>query len=555
MPADDDIRLIEELLRTLTKGQRALQMYLPNNPVYQRAVEQVEEAFAPVWGAMGRLVLDIKEEEILWEGATVYRQPGRGEGFCWQLYKDGLRQLTLLPGAEAEEVTRLLQVVNRARLLPADSSDDLLTLLWEEQFVLISYLFVEALGDGTEFFQHSPQVEEVAEAASPKDEVERTRATPGRPGLVDLAEFDATPYFLDEAETRLIRSDLEEEYRRDIRRSAVDALLDILETQRSTDVRREIVGLLETLLPVQLAAGGFKAVAHILRELRVIAARAHGLDEELHRAVLSFEDRLSEPEILEQFFRVIENPEARPADEDVAEVLRELKPKALPPILAHLGQSLDTNIRRVLEPSIDGLARGQPQLLVDVIEQGPEEALPPAIGAVARLNLTQLVPQLSGLLKHARPDVRSAAVRALGELGTPTAVGALSQALDDEERSVRQAALAILVSRGGSGALQKQLEAMLFDGEERDWDRTERRAFFEAYGQFTGAPGIPRLESLLEPRGLFRRKVSPEVRACALFALGKIRTFDARLIVDRHSADKEPVVRSAANSLLRDWMP
>jgi HEAT repeat protein len=320
-------------------------------------------------------------------------------------------------------------------------------------------------------------------------------------------------------------------------------------------VRHEVVALLEELLPVQLAAGGFRAVAHILRELRVIAARAPGLDEELHRAVLSFEERLSEPEILEQLFRVLEDPAGHPMDDDVAEVLRELKPKALPLILAHLGRTLDPAIRRALEPSIDGLARSQPQLLVEVLNQGPVEALPPAIGAVARLNLIQLIPQLTALLKHEHPEVRLATVRALGEIGTPTAVGALSQALDDDERNVRQAALAILVNRGGSGALEKQLEAMLFDGDDRGWERSERRAFFEAYGQFAGEKAIPKLEGLLQPRGVFRRKVPPEVRACVLFALGKIRTFEARLIVDRHTADKEAVVRSAASSLLRDWVP
>ncbi len=100
-----------------------------------------------------------------------------------------------------------------------------------------------------------------------------------------------------------------------------------------------------------------------------------------------------------------------------------------------------------------------------------------------------------------------------------------------------------------------RLEAMLFDGEEHEWERSERRNLFEAYGQLAGAAGVPRLAELLEPRGMFRRKESPEVRACALFALGKVRSFEARLLADRFTADKEPVVRSAANSVLRDWGP
>ncbi len=64
----------------LGKGQRALQMYLPNNPVYQRTLQQVTEAFAPVWRVSERIVLDIQEEQIVWEDVPVLRQANRNEG-------------------------------------------------------------------------------------------------------------------------------------------------------------------------------------------------------------------------------------------------------------------------------------------------------------------------------------------------------------------------------------------------------------------------------------------------------------------------------------------
>src|ERR1044071_8594420 len=76
-----------------------------------------------------------------------------------------------LPGVETDEIVRFLQVVNRARMLPADASDDLLTLLWEQEFVLISYLFVEALGDGLEFLQESPTREPAPAASDPRAEI------------------------------------------------------------------------------------------------------------------------------------------------------------------------------------------------------------------------------------------------------------------------------------------------------------------------------------------------------------------------------------------------
>ncbi len=553
--SDLDVRVVEELLRTLTKGQRALQMYLPNNPVYQRAMESLVEAFTPVWNVTGRLVLEIHEQHIEWEGVAVFQQSNAGEGLAWQLYTDGLRRLTLLPGVEAEEIIRLLHVINRARLLPVDAADDLLTLLWEQEFVLITYAFVEVIGEGTEFIQESEAREPPADPGEAQREVDDARGAPTNQGLVDLTDFDATPYFLDEAETRLIRSELEDEYRRDYRTHAIDALMDILETQREPAVRHEAVALLEDVLPAQLAIGGFRAVARILRELRVIAARAPGLDQELHTAVLSFEERLSQPEILEQLFRALEDAIGRPADEDVSEVMRELKPSALPTILAHLGRTLNPDVRRALEPSLEGLARAAPNALADVLESGPPDALEPAIALAARLGISALVPAIVGHYKSGGVAVRLTAISALAGFGTPTAIATVEEALGDPDRTVRQAALALLHQRGGSGGMVRRLEGLLFGETDGGWDRLERRALFEAYGSFAGDAALPKIRELLEPRGLFRRRAQPDIRACALFGLGKVRSFDARLLVDTYTSDKEPVVRSAANSVLRDWMP
>jgi HEAT repeat protein len=560
---DSATHAVEELLRVLGKTQRALQMYLPNNPVYQRAMQQLTETFAPVWGAVSQVALEIHEDRITFDDAVVLQQAARSEGMAWQLYKDGLRRLVLMPGVEDQEIVRLLQVLNRCRHLPTDATDDLLTLLWEQEFACISYTFIEALGEGIEFLQERGPMEGGAggdQIGSARTEVEAARSdAPAAPvataghGIVDLADFDATPYFLDEAEVHLLHDELEEEYRRDIRQAAIDALLDILESQRDTDVRREVIGLLETILPTQLSIGGFHAVARILRELRLIASRAQGLDQELYQSVLSFEERLSSPEILDQLFRVLADTSVRTGDEDVGEVLRELKASALPSVLRHLGHVADAGVRRVLEASVESLARTQPAALGALITAGDEDVVIPAIGTAARLGITQLVPAIVPHLQSPDEAVRSVSVRALGELATPSAISALESALDDDDAGVRQAVLGILMQRGGSGGLRTRLESMLFADIERSFERSERRALFEAYGVVAGPEGTARLRDLVQPRGVFRRKVSSDVRASALYALAKAGGDEARSVVLALSADKDPVVRTAANSVLREW--
>ena len=46
---------------------RATQLYLPNNPVYQRAVENIRSALRQIWQATGDLVFDVLETSLRWE--------------------------------------------------------------------------------------------------------------------------------------------------------------------------------------------------------------------------------------------------------------------------------------------------------------------------------------------------------------------------------------------------------------------------------------------------------------------------------------------------------
>ena len=73
---------VAELLQTMVKALRAFQMYLPNNPIYQRAIQNVRGAFGPIWAAADELVLTVAETEIVWEEEIVYQQINKGESLA-----------------------------------------------------------------------------------------------------------------------------------------------------------------------------------------------------------------------------------------------------------------------------------------------------------------------------------------------------------------------------------------------------------------------------------------------------------------------------------------
>jgi len=104
-------------MQVVSKGMRATQLYMPNNPVYQRAVENIRSAFRQIWQSTDDLIFDIGETEIRWEDNAVYSQDQRNESIAWTLYKDGVRSLTFKPGVEDAEIVRFLAVLHQAKNL------------------------------------------------------------------------------------------------------------------------------------------------------------------------------------------------------------------------------------------------------------------------------------------------------------------------------------------------------------------------------------------------------------------------------------------------------
>lgn len=546
---------VEELIRTIVKGLRAFQMYLPNNPIYQRAEQGIHDAFLPIWSSTQQLTLSVVESDLVWGDQVVYRQPNRSESFAWMLYKDGMRLLTLKPGVEGEEIVRFLQVVSRARMLQADAADDLLTLLWEQNFQGVEYQFTEIITDNLAVLD--PQMADLAmsQDASGQEQVREQvredvieRATGG----VDPDEFDSTLYFLEEQETRSLKHQVDEEYARDARKAALEALLDTFELQPTSVVRQEILGIFDALFPNLLNKGEFRTVARLLREFRTVATRVTVLDEPLRDHLESYQFRLSEPAILSQLLQSLEESAAMPEDEDIGEVLGELHAEGLETMLTFLPSLKRPAIRRILEVSVDRLGAANTDVVLDILGRTNSEALPGAVGLCRRLTLQVAVPALDKLVGHPDAEVRQGAVEALATIGSPGALTAIERALDDPERTVRLAAITAVAVREYRGALRR-LEAVVQGKGRHELERAEKRQFFETYALVAGPPALPLLSDILEPRGLFRRRESSETRTCAAYAIARLRTPEARGILERIQQDKDLPVRNAAARALRDW--
>ena len=536
------------MLKILVKAARAHQLYLHNNPTYLRALDYARAAFAPIWEVTDELVLDVTETELKWLGEAVLDEPEKAtDNIPWMMYKDGIRELRILKDFEKHELVPLLDILQRSRKVSPEE-DDLLTMLWEQEFTYLRYRYIDLSTDQATpidkagFRGGEAGAQALQESAPP---IDATVAS-----VVNLEDFDSTLYFLEESEVEYLREEVRKEYAIDMRRNVVAMLLDTYEVQTDRGIREEIAALLDTLMLHILSSGEFKTAAFLLRETSQSAERAPGIEPEQKDKLLHIRDRLSQPEVLGQILQSLDEASQLPDQEDLNELFDQLRVSALATVFSWLTKAQTPRLRLLLENAAARLAMANTAELVRLISSTDRDVAREAVRRAGAVRATAAVAALAKLTTDPDVQMRLGAVQALGEIASPGALQFLERTIEDAHRDVRVATARAIAARVHRPALAK-IEAAIKGKLTRDADLTEKMAMFEAYGTLCGDGGIALLDGMLNSRGLFGKKEDPELRACAAMALGRVGSEAAVAMLRRASNEKEILVRNAVNRALR----
>jgi hypothetical protein len=563
-PVEHDVAshsLIEEALRTFAKAFRAWQLYLPNNPTRERALNISRAAFTACWSAgIERIRLQVREAEFLHDGQPVLREVERpSDGIPWILYRDGFRELTIMPGFENDALDAMLALLQRARQAAPDD-DDLVTMLWVADLESLHYRYVEvgsnydgllspggpaAAGAGAgsaEYVRPAPRAEAL-------DDAPAFEAAPPA-GVVRVEDFDSTLYFLDRRELAYLQEEVRAEFTADPRREVLAILFDIVEVQSDAAVRAEAIDRIDELMVNLLTTGTYDLVALGLREASETLRRVPEFDERARQRLLSLSDRLSEPGVIGQLLQAVDEGTRAPGAETLEALVSELRGGALAPLLSWVTHSSPGPARAAVERAVVGLAERQTGELVRLLTSDDASAALGAIRLSGRLRTTAAVPMLSQLVRTSDVSVRVEVVQALASIASVGAMQALEVALDDAERDVRVSALKAVGAQRHAGALAR-LTAALRKKELRTADRSEKTALFDAFGAVCGDAGVPALDAVLNARSLLGPKESPEMRACAARALGLVATESAFASLRKAADTRDAVVRNEVARALR----
>jgi HEAT repeat protein len=542
--ANELAREIKEFFVSFVKTIRASQLYVQGNPLLHKFVADLNDRLASLWGSVESVNFTIYENEIHWHDHPVYKgRPGGHENLAFQLYKDGIRRLQLNPGVEDDELRRFIDILRLSRTLKAEE-EDLLTLMWNADFTHLRYEYVDVLGD------------EPPLPPGGGPDVETTGELPVMPELELSADvqpptlredFEPSLYFLDEADVAHLQQELLREWDRPVKRDVMLAVLDQYELG-DEERRAEIMGILRQMLPRVLAEGEFGDAAFIVSELKGIAEKKGdpGISEQVEEVV----GELSEPIVLYQLVRVLEDGSIDPKSQELATLLDALRPQAIEVLIQAVPTVTRLQAREQLLATMDRLASMNPQLMASLVRSDDPRVAAETARIAARLKMAGTAEAIASLLRRPSAEVRLAAVESLVSLRTSTAGSALLKALEDDSREVRVAAARGLADLKYRPAAQK-LEGHVKGKELLKRDLTEQLAFFEAYARTAGEEAARLLGQLLNGRRFLWMKHPGRVRACAARALGLLSSGEAHSALATAEGDKDAMVASAVHQALR----
>lgn len=529
---------VQEVVRGFSRALRTHLLYEGHSPSLDRFVETLRDRMAALWEHLSYLNVQVEDGEILWEGTPVYEGEER-DNLAFLLYKDGVRELSFMPGFEEKDLEAFLGLLARIHRLKLDE-EDLLTLLWDHDWSHFRYRYVESLSEGVHLPEGSP-ASTLPAPVPPREEAP--------PQTVSTEDFREALYFLDEDEMRRVEAEVRREMTRDLWTDVLNALFDRLE-DGTPERQASIVAVLGDVLPTLLGAGRIDRAAHLLEQLVGIATSASRPPAAVLRGIRGLFEQLAHDETVAELVRTVEEAGDAIRPEHLGALLAFFPPESLGPLLRAGDSTALPAARESLMAAAERLAAPNPAALRTFVQHEDAAVAAGAARLAGRLRLAEVAPDLARLLRRPEARVRLAAVEALQEVRSSSAAGLVEAALDDADRDVRIAAARALVALRWAPA-RAHLEAALDGRRLREADLTERIAFFEAYGALAGIEAVPALERILNGKKWLGRRETGEMRACAALGLGRVRHPTAERALAAAAADPDPVVRSAVGRALR----
>jgi HEAT repeat protein len=562
---DEAVDQAKDLINTFVKTIKAFRLYPPENPTLVGFIDQVYRKFQLFLNKYHYFILKIGENKLSFREVTLYENPDLKTSLAFQLYKDGLRELRFMEGLEEGEVDGLIDIMKRSDSINK-MEDDLVTLMWEKDFIHISYLATDEyleempaiIPANIEQFRANltfepPPQSEMGDIGEETDGAEvdyyeimkRVESPP-------LVGVDRSVYFLTPDELEGLRKEVELETAPSFVFIVIDILFEILALEKSPQPYQETTGALQKLLDALITLGEFQKASELLTRVNIIL-NTYELKDWQVDAIRQLSDKAGEPQRIEKIGKILDKGEEIRLEE-VSNYLTLLKPNSIQPLIKVLGELNNSRARRMLCEVLIEIGKGNMELIIPFIDDHRWFLVRNIAYILGRMGKESALPTIQKALNHEEARVRREAIQALGIIVSSKAFDLLGKALNDQDDRNRSMAALNLARVGKKASLPALLEVV----QAKDFskrDSAEIKAFFDAIGMVGSNDAIKPLEKLLEQKSWFGMGKKDEIRLRAASALALIGTAEARSTLEAGRNSKDENIRQACLQAMKGQTP
>ncbi len=542
-----DTRFYQELAESLAgikKAAKDLLFYPSHHPARGQALERTHGQLLRLLDRHHHLALNISREGFSLAKTPIGRDQPLLKAFAGDLFLRKIRTLRLLPGLRLEDLQHLTEMLNM------DPSD--LAIQGGSRAFLrgrqVSTVEVEELE--LKFTERTPSllsaapnqggslVREEGLVGSALDQEGEGGPGPTRGGGGEVAVLDqagasgggvALPFLQEEAPADL--EALIAELQRTDRPARYEYLVgELSERGRTALAQRDLGPYLRILTTFAL-------------ELHPMNAKGENLVSIVQTALTTLVEGAGLDLLIEAFCRGGEVSE-----DDLVHLLLFMKGQVAGPLVEQLLLTEETPARRKLTELLVMMGTAALPAIQAVLEEASWEAARRLLPLLQRLTGPEVVGILRRLLQHPDPRLRRETTRMAGQLTPELSEGLILKALEDDQTSVRQAAIAQL----GGLKVKKAVPHLQRIAEERPGSRDleEQKAAITALGVIGASEAVPTLIALLHRKSWFHRKVTDELRIAAAYALGSVGRPEAVEALRAVMKSAPPALRQACEVAL-----
>jgi HEAT repeat protein len=558
---DEELLLARDLTSAFIKAIKAFRFYPPDNPTLKGFRDQLLKKFQFFLNKYQSFVLQVGEYDLSFKNRVLYENKDVKMSLAFSLYKDGLREIRFMKGIEEWEVQGVIDILKHSETINS-LEDDVVTLMWEKDFMHISYLatdeFLEetpvTIPDNVDQFRKNLVFKPLAH------HVEAELAEEGSEERIDLDEIlskameeplpfvsDRSVYFLSSDEVEGLRKEVESEVDPVFIFNITDTLFEILALEKETEPFQDAVNILIKVLDAFLTLGEFTKASDLLKRVYIIL-KTYDLQDWQVEGIRKIIVEAGEEVRIERIGKVLEREEVRL--EHVSTYLSLLQKNAIKPLIKLLGELKNSKVRRVFCDALSEIGKNQIELFTPFIEDRRWYLVRNIVYILGRIGKEQAFPYVQKAFNHEENRVRREAIQALGLIGGAKAIGLLVRALTDNDVRIRCMAAINLGKVGKKTGLIPLLEVV----QSKDFNKREPveiKAFFNAIGMVGSNEAVPVLQQLLERKSWFGRGKTDEIHIGAANTLAVIGTPDAKAILEEGKNSKDESIREACTQALK----